>query len=96
MQKLRSLHHHGGQTVIDQLDVEGMEGVERRAHAGQDNRLELAFLETDGEAMQSLRDLECWLAFRRALGVDREYREDMPLRSRRNQIAPFPTSEPKR
>ena len=44
--------------MIDQLDVEGMEGVERRTHAGEDNRLELALLEAERELMQSLRDLQ--------------------------------------
>src|ERR1700689_5149169 len=51
MQKLRSLHHHRGQTMIDELDVEGMEGVEGRAHAGEDNRLELALLEAGCESI---------------------------------------------
>jgi len=58
MQKLRGLHHHRGQAVIDELNVERMEGVERRSHAGEDNCLELALLEAGCELIERLRDLQ--------------------------------------
>jgi len=42
--------------VVDELDVEGMECMEGRAHAGEDNCLELALLDPGCKLMQSLRN----------------------------------------